>query len=300
MDLSIIIVNYNTIELTKQTLHSIFDKKYNFIYEVFVVDNASTDGSVDMIKTEFPQVQLIENNQNLGFSKANNLAITLAEGKYILLLNSDTVVLEDCLSKSLSYLDAHPEIGVLGCQVILKNGQLDHACKRGFPTPEASLYYILKLNKLFPNSKRFGQYDLTYLSDQEVNQVDAVTGAFMMVRRGVIDEVGGLDEDFFMYGEDLDWCYRIKKAGWKIIYYPEAKIIHYKGASNKKKKVKIVYEFHRAMYLFYKKHYNEKYNAFVKGLVYMGIGIKLAISTVVNLFKKRGGHDDQGKPKDTK
>ncbi|SET21539.1 hypothetical protein SAMN05660297_01698 [Natronincola peptidivorans] len=300
MDLSIIIINYNTKELTKQTLQSIFDKKYDFTYEVFVVDNASIDDSVDMIKTEFPQVKLVENSENLGFSKANNLAIKASTGRLILLLNSDTLVLEDCLEKCVVYMENHETIGALGCKVMLSNGMLDHACKRGFPTPDAALYYMLKLDKLFPDSRRFGQYDLTYLCENEMNEVDVLTGAFMMVRREVIDEVDLLDENFFMYGEDIDWCYRIKRAGWRIVYYPEAKIIHYKGGSNKKKKTKIVYEFHRAMYLFYKKHYNEKYNTLVKGLVYMGIGVKLMVSVFINLLKKRGGDYDQGKSKDTK
>lgn len=289
MDLSIIIVNYNTKELLKQTIESVIQTIGQTIkYEIIVSDNGSKDGSNEMMKSCFPQIKLIENNANLGFSKANNVAIKEARGRYILLLNSDTVVKDDCLQKSVAYMDKHGEIGVLGCRVVLPNGILDHACKRGYPTPEASLYYILKLNKLFPSSKKFGAYALDYLPDNEINEVDSLVGAFMMVRKEAIDKVGLLDEDFFMYGEDIDWCYRIKEAGYKVIYYPEAEIIHYKGASSKKKRLKTIYEFHRAMILFYNKHYIHKYNFLVTFLVYIGISLKLILTLFINLFRKRG------------
>jgi len=288
MILSVVVISYNTKELTKQTLQSIFDKKiYNYTYEVIVVDNASTDGSIEMLKKEFPQVKLILSDKNLGFSKGNNLAIKQSQGQYILLLNSDTVIIDDCLEKSIRYMEKHKSVGALGCKVLLSNGELDHACKRGFPTPEASLYYMLKMDKLFPESTKFGQYTLNYLSQDEINEVDSVTGAFMMVRREAFDQVGLLDEDFFMYGEDIDWCYRIKTAGWKIIYFPESKIIHYKGGSSKKKRWKVMYEFHRAMYLFYHKHYAKKYNFAITLAVYLGISIKLALSLIINVGRRR-------------
>lgn len=288
MDLSIIIVNYNTKDLLMQTIQSVINNTKNISYEIIVSDNNSTDGSVEMIQEYFPEVKLIENDGNLGFPKGNNVAIKLALGRYILLLNSDTVVIEDCIEKCIKYMDEHNDIGSLGCKVILKSGQLDHACKRGYPTPEASLFYMIKLHKLFPRNKKFGQYSLSYLHEDETNEVDSLTGAFMMLRRKVIDQVGLLDEEFFMYGEDIDWCFRIKEAGWKILYYPKAKIIHYKGASSKKKRFKTLYEFHRAMILFYDKHYKAKYNIFVTILVYLGIYTKLTLSLFINLFRKRG------------
>ncbi len=290
MDLSIIIVNYNTLELTKQTLNSIYRTQHPFDYEIFVVDNHSQDDSVQMIKRDFPDVKLIVNDQNVGFSKANNIALKRAKGRFILLLNSDTVVQELCLEKSLEYLKAHPCVGALGCKVMLENGSLDHACKRGFPTPMASFYYMLRLDKLFPNSRRFGAYDLTYLSENEIHEVDSLTGAFMMLPKEVIEAVGLLDEDFFMYGEDIDWCYRIRQKGWKIIYYPHAVIIHFKGGSSKKKPIKIIYEFHRSMYLFFRKHYRKDSNFIVASLVYLGISLKFLVSLIANLFiKKRVG-----------
>ncbi|MBI6873603.1 glycosyltransferase family 2 protein [Clostridium aciditolerans] len=288
MDLSIIIVNYNTKELLKQTIQSVIDTTKNIDYEIIVSDNNSTDGSIEMVEEYFPQVNLIKNKDNLGFPKGNNVAIKKSIGRYVLLLNSDTVVIDNCLEKCIKYMNSHKNIGVLGCRVVLKDGQLDHACKRGFPTPESSLFYMLKLYKLFPDSKKFGQYTLSYLHEDEINEVDSLTGAFMMLRKETIDEVGLLDEEFFMYGEDIDWCYRIKEAGWKVMYYPEAKIIHYKGASSKKKRFKTLYEFHRAMILFYDKHYRLKYNIFVTILVYLGVCVKFILSLFVNIFKKRG------------
>lgn len=288
MDLSIIIVNYNTRELLKQTIQSVIDNTYKLEYEVIVVDNASSDDSVPVIKKNYPQVNVIQNTENLGFPKANNIGIKQSTGRYVLLLNSDTEVIGDCLQKCINYMDSHTDIGVLGCKLVLANGELDHACKRGFPTPEASLWYMLKMYKLFPGNKRFGQYKMNYLSDDEINEVDSLTGAFMLLRREVIDKVGLLDEQFFMYGEDLDWCFRIKEAGWKVVYYPEAVTVHYKGGSSKKKRYKTIYEFHRAMYLFYNKHYLKKYNTIITLFVYIGIGIKLSIAIILNLLKPAG------------
>lgn len=287
MDLSIIIVNYNTKDLLFQTIQSVINTSKNIDYEVIVSDNNSTDGSIEMVKETFPKVKLIENKDNLGFPKGNNIAIKQSKGKYVLLLNSDTVVIEDCLSKSIEYMNIHKEIGVLGCKIVLRDGKLDHACRRGFPTPEASLFYILKLDKLFPNNEKFTQYTLSHLDEDQTNEVDSLMGAFMMLRRTVIEEVGLLDEQFFMYGEDIDWCFRIKQAGWKVMYYPEAKIIHYKGASSRKKPYKTLYEFHRAMILFYNKHYRTKYNLGVTILVYLGVYIRFFMSLFKNLVKKR-------------
>lgn len=288
MDVSIIIVNYNTKDLLKQTIDSVLKTTTGIEYEIIVVDNDSRDGSIQMVREEYPEVLLIANNGNLGYAKANNIGIKKSSGRYTLLLNSDTVVAKDCIKSCMKYMDENKKVGALGCKVELLNGELDRACKRGFPTPQASLYYMLKLDKLYPNSKRFGQYNLTYLPNDKINEVDVLVGAFMMVRHEAILKVGLLDEEFFMYGEDIDWCYRIKEAGYKNIYYPLAKITHYKGASSKKRRLMTIYEFHRAMYLFYNKHYRKKYNFLVTGAVYGGIGIKLGLTLLLNLFKRRG------------
>lgn len=286
MDLSIVIVNYNTKDLLKQTIESVINNTKGIEYEIWVVDNSSKDGSVEMVQEEFKSVKLIASKENLGFPKGNNVAIKKATGRYILLLNSDTKVIGDNLQNCVAYMDKHKDIGALGCKVELSDGTLDHACKRGFPTPEASLYYFLKLNKIMKNRKKYGAYTAEYLGEDEVGEVDALMGAFMMIPRTVVDKVGMLDEEFFMYGEDIDWCYRIKEAGYKIMYYPKEKIIHFKGSSSKKKKAKTTYEFHRAMILFYRKHYNDKYNIFIKILVYIGVALRMILSMIKNLFKK--------------
>ncbi|MBZ4687992.1 MAG: glycosyl transferase family 2 [Clostridiales bacterium] len=286
MDLSVIIVSYNNKKLLKQTIDSIYDTRQNINFEIIVVDNKSTDGSVELIKQNYNQVKLIENKNNLGFSKANNIGIKQSKGRYILLLNSDTIVTDNCFEKCIKYMKQHPDIGALGCKVVLPDGKLDPACKRSFPTPEVSFYRMTGLSKLFPKSKRFGKYNLTYLDEDEIHEVDCLVGAFMMVKRETIEQVGLLDEDFFMYGEDIDWCYRIKNAGWKIVYYPEAQIIHYKGGSSDKKNPKLIYEFYRSMYLFYNKHYKDKYSFLTTLLVYSGIGTILALKLVLNAFKR--------------
>lgn len=284
LDLSIVIVNYNTRKLTLDCLQSIYKSHMTHSYEVFVVDNNSMDNSVEAIADIFPQAQLIANSDNVGFSKANNQGINIASGRYVLLLNSDTVVQPDTLDIMIRFMDANPTVGAAGCKVVLPDGSLDKACRRGFPTPSASFYYAFGISKLFPNNPKFNQYQLSYLDPDKDYPVDCLVGAFMMVRRETIDQVGMLDEDFFMYGEDIDWCYRIKEAGWGIHYYPYTQITHYKGASSRRKPFKIIYEFHRAMYLFHKKHYEKKYSFIVNAVVYTGIAVKLAISLLLNRF----------------
>ncbi|WP_026885133.1 glycosyltransferase family 2 protein [Clostridium beijerinckii] len=289
MKLSIIIVNYNTYNLTKQAIESIIKEHHNFNYEIILIDNASSDGSIYKLQDKFKNIlitqklRIIINKDNLGFAKANNIGIKLAKGKYILLLNSDTVLKENCLEKCIAQIKKDKNIGALGCKVILANGELDHACKRGFPTPKASLYYFLKLHK--KNALKYGQYNAFHLDENEIGEIDCLTGAFMLMPKFVFEEVGGLDEDFFMYGEDIDLCYKIKERGYKILYYPEAQIIHYKGASSKKKRFKVIYDFHEAMWIFYKKHYKDKYGSFVTSLVYCGIKMKYLIEIFKNLFK---------------
>lgn len=293
MKLSIIIVNYKTYELTKQTIDSVLRQNVNFEYEIILVDNASQDGSIEKIQSDFQNIinqktlKVIINDSNLGFSKANNIGIKNSIGEYILLLNSDTKLDEDCLQKCMEYMNEH--IGALGCKIILPDGKLDHACKRGFPTPSASLYYLIGLDK--KNLDKYGQYDALYLDEDEIGEVDALMGAFMLMPRSVLNETGLLDETFFMYGEDIDLCYRIKEAGYKIVYYPETKIIHYKGGSSSEKfkprrrNPKTIYDFHDAMWIFYKKHYIRKYNVLITILVFLGIWLKYILSSFKNFLK---------------
>jgi GT2 family glycosyltransferase len=259
-------------------------------YEIIIVDNASKDGSIEMIQenyiNKFKQVKLILNNQNLGFSKANNIGIKQANGRYILLLNSDTVVKQSSINKCIEFADNNEDIGVVGCKIVLKDGRLDVACKRAFPTPINSLYHALNLDKLFPKNKKIAAYNLTYIDENQVSNVECIMGAFMLVKKEVIQQVGMLDERFFMYGEDIDWCYRIKNAGWQIYYYPKAEIVHYKKASGKRS-FKVIYQFYNAMLLFYKKHYIGNYNVLVTLLVYIGVYALLGLAFTKNLFKSR-------------
>lgn len=286
MDLSIVIVNYNTRELLMQSLESVALACSSLTAEIFVVDNGSSDGSVDAVKSRYPKVHVLSNLENRGFACANNLAIRKSKGRYILLLNSDTLVHSDTFNVIVDFMDSHKTVGASGCKVIKPDGKLDLACKRSFPTPSNSLYHLLKLDRLFPESRRFGTYNLTYLDEDEVQPVDCLVGAFMMVRKEVISEVGMLDEEFFMYGEDIDWCYRIKQAGWGVWYVPTASIIHYKGASSKKKKNRMIYEFHRSMFIYYRKHYLRGTKSVSSIIILLGIIMSLLAAWLVNLGKR--------------
>jgi len=293
MELSIIIVNFETYELTKQTINSVINNNHEFSYEIIVVDNCSRDNSFDQLNSSFKKevdnkiIKFIANPRNDGFAVANNIGIKLAKGEFILLLNSDTVVKNQAIEKTLDYIRRNTDVGAIGCKVVLEGGKLDKACRRSFPEPKNSFYRLFGLAKLFPNNNKFTEYNLESLDENGIYEVDSLTGAFMLVRKLAIDKIGLLDEDFFMYGEDIDWCYRIKKAGWKIIYYGKSEIIHYKGASSKKKKSKLIYEFHRAMYLFYNKHYRKKYSFLTTVLTYIGIGLLFLIKLFLNLFKSK-------------
>ncbi|CAH1223426.1 MULTISPECIES: glycosyltransferase family 2 protein [unclassified Paenibacillus] len=282
VDVSIIIVNYNTRQLTLDCLESVYASRTAYHYEIIVIDNASHDGSVEAIRTAYPEVLMIANGDNTGFAVANNQGMKVARGRYILLLNSDTVVQPDTLEVMIGFMDRRPEMGASGCKVILPDGSLDKACKRGFPTPSASFYYAFGLSRLFPDRPKFNQYQLGHLSPDDEYPIDCLVGAFMLVRREVVEQVGGLDETFFMYGEDVDWCYRIKEAGWGIYYYPRTYIVHYKGASARRKPMKIVYEFHRAMWVFHRKHYAKRYSLFTNTVVWLGISLKFSMSLIRN------------------
>lgn len=292
MDLSIIIVNYRTYELTKQTIESVINKDHPFSYEICVVDNASSDGSLEKLQGDFSKesadglIKFFANIENNGFAFANNIAIKQTTAKYVLLLNSDTIVVDDCLRKCISYMESDKNIGALGCKVVLPDGSLDKACRRSFPDINVSFYRMTGFSRIFPKSKRFGRYNLTYLDENETYEVDSLVGAFMLVRSDTIKEVGLLDESFFMYGEDIDWCYRIKAAGWKIIYYGDPKIIHYKGASSKQK-IRLIYEFHRAMHIFYNEHYKDQHHLTINAFTYMGIWSTFGLKLFLNLFKKQ-------------
>lgn len=284
MDLTIIIVNYNVKEFLEQSIISIKKSCNDIQYELFVIDNASSDGSVELIRKKFPEVNLITNTKNNGFAAANNQAIKQAQGEYILLINPDTIVQEDTFSTILSFFQNHPECGMLGCKILNPDGSLQLSCRRSFPTPWVAFTKIIGLSKLFPNNKLFGYYNLTYLNPDQTYEVEAISGSFMFFRQQVVDDVGYLDESFFMYGEDLDWCFRIREAGWKIYYLPETKIIHFKGESSKKSEVDLTLQFYRAMKLFVEKHYHNRYLHVPQWLLMLGITLRASLTFLSKFF----------------
>ena len=278
MTLSILIVNYNAKSLLRRCLASIYQGTRESLFDVCVADNNSRDGSVEMVRSEFPQVRVVENETNLGFSKANNALIAQTQADYVLLLNPDTLVIGDAIERVMNYMEANPKVGICGCRVLNSDRTLQLACRRSIPTPQVAFYRLTGLSKLFPNSKTMARYNLTYEDPEKTHEVDAVSGAFLMIRRKVIDDIGLLDEQFFMYGEELDWCLRTKRAGWSVVYYPEAKIIHHKGESTKYNSRKAAFEFYRAMYLFHKKHFAKDCSIVTNALIYLGIFLKALLS----------------------
>ena len=253
-----VIVNYNVEFFLEQCLNSVQKALENINGQVFIVDNNSIDGSVEMVQRKFPAYSLLANKENVGFSKANNQAILQADAEYILLLNPDTVVEEETFSKVIGFMDSHPDAGGLGVRMVDGKGKFLPESKRGLPTPAVAFYKIFGLSKLFPKSERFGQYHLGYLSEFETNKIEILSGAFMLMRSEALEKVGLLDEAFFMYGEDIDLSYRILKGGYTNYYFPETRIIHYKGESTKKSSVNYVFVFYRAMIIFAEKHFSQK------------------------------------------
>ncbi len=258
MQLSIIIVNYNVKYFVEQCLISVSKALKNIDAEVFVVDNNSVDGSCEMIRTKFEWVKLIENKKNHGFSYANNQAIRISQGKYVLLLNPDTVVEENSFDKVLTFMDSNPEAGGLGVKMIDGKGNFLPESKRSLPTPEVAFYKIFGFSSLFPKSKIFSKYHLGYLDKDKIHEVEVLSGAFMLLRKETLEKTGLLDESFFMYGEDIDMSYRVLLAGYKNFYFPETTIIHYKGESTKKSSVNYVVVFYNAMIIFAQKHFSQK------------------------------------------
>ena len=310
LDLSVVIVNYNVREFLEQALRSVERASDGLGVEVFVVDNNSVDGSVEMVRTHFPTVQIIANEHNGGFGWANNQAIRQARGRYLLILNPDTIVQEDTLGTLVRFMDTHPEAGAVGCQILNPDGTFAPESRRAFPTPRVAFFRMTGLSRLFPKSRLLGQYNLTYLPIDAVAEVDALSGSCMLVRHTALyfartDEQGearhhaqpatcnpqpaeagtgaGLfDEHFFMYGEDLDWCYRIQQAGWKIFYTPETRIIHYKGESTKKGELRYVKLFYGAMLRFAEKHLQHRHSRLFLWLLHLGVVARAGLSILTH------------------
>ncbi|NNC95518.1 MAG: glycosyltransferase [Chitinophagales bacterium] len=284
--LSVVIVNYNVKYFLEHALYSVRKASRTLHVEVFVVDNNSSDGSNEMLLKNFPEVNLIANNDNLGFAKANNQAIKKANGEFVLLLNPDTVVQEDTFEKCLSFMKEHPEAGALGVKMVDGSGKFLPESKRALPTPGVALFKLSGLSSLFPKSRIFGKYHLGYLDESKTHEVDVLAGAFMMIRKSVLDSAGLLDEDFFMYGEDVDLSYRIKLAGFKNYYYPETRIIHYKGESTKKGSLNYVRMFFNAMAIFADKHYSSGTARFYHFIIQIAIILSAALTLIRSSVKR--------------
>lgn len=281
MELSVIIVNYNVRQFLENALTSILRAVEGIGGEIFVVDNASDDGSAEMVKVKFPGVQLIENSANLGFSRSNNLALRRATGRYLLLINPDTVVQEDTIRVMMRFFEETPDAGLAGCKILNPDGTFQLPCRRSFPTPWVALTKVSGLAALFPSSRVFGRYNLTYLSEDETYPVDAVSGSFMMLRREVYEKVGELDESFFMYGEDLDWCFRVGETGFRVYYVHSTKIVHFKGESTRRSDIDELHHFYGAMRLFVRKHFSGSRP--LLALLDLGIVLREAVAWVGRL-----------------
>ncbi|MCD6201492.1 MAG: glycosyltransferase [Bacteroidales bacterium] len=280
MDISIVIVSFNVRYFLESCLYSVYRAMEGIDGEVIVVDNASVDGTLPMLSKKFPEITLISNKENVGFSKACNQGIAIASGRYVLLLNPDTLIEETTLIKSIRFLDKHPDAGALGVKMIDGKGNFLPESKRALPTPMVAFYKIFGLSSLFPHSPTFNRYYLGHLDENVTHSVEVLTGAFMMLRKEVLDKTGGLDEDYFMYGEDVDLSYRITQAGYRNYYYPETTIVHYKGESTKKGSLNYVILFYKAMLIFAGKHFSRQRAGLISLLIRPAIYIRAALSAI--------------------
>lgn len=288
---SIVIVNWKTPELLANCLDSVLADSNSSEFDIWVVDNNSGDNSLQILESRFPAVNVIANDDNVGFARACNQAFTKVNGSHILLLNPDTLVVGDAISAMQEYLDTHPVCGAVGPKVLNMDGTLQLACRRAFPSPKAAFFRLTYLSRLFPNNKTFAQYNLTYADPNAEMEVDALSGACMMVRRTTIEQVGLLDEAIFMFGEDIDWCWRFKQAGWTVNYLPTAAVFHHHGASSRLRPVGATINLHKGMDVFYRKHLAPQYPFVFNWLVYAAIwsraALFVALATVKGLFLRK-------------
>ena len=292
MKLSVIIVPYKAKEKLETTLDAVYSSKVNFDYEVVIVDNLPPSGTEDLVRRKYltkPDIAAktiyIPNAENVGFPKANNQGLRISKGEYKLLLNPDTQVAPETFQVMLDFMESRKDVGIATCQLVKTDGSLDLACRRSFPDPWVSFFRLSGLSKLFPNNKTLAKYNLTYKSIYEETQVDACSGAFMFVSPACFAKIGLLDEDYYMYGEDLDWCFSANANGFKVWYYPKTVTIHYRGQSSKQNPFAL-YAFHDAMWIFYKKHLYTKYPKPFSWLVWIGIYGRYALKRFINFFKK--------------
>lgn len=293
--LHIVIVNYKTPRMTVEAIESVLSSHLpERNVHLWVVDNGSNDSSTAVIRERFPNVTLIKSPRNLGFAGGNNLALRKILNvepsrnrldSFVLLLNSDVQVEPNAIAACLDFMDCQLRAGIVGPKVVLPDGTLDLACRRGFPTPLNAFWKLTGLARRYPGSRVFSGYNLTYLDENVTAEVDSVGGAFMLLRMAAVDQAGLLDERFFMYGEDLDWSYRIKAHGWRVFYFPEARATHLKSASARRQSRRMIVEFYRAMWLFHRKHYAARTFFLINWLVMIGIVARGMLALAVNAFR---------------
>jgi GT2 family glycosyltransferase len=282
---SVIIVNYNGGERLLECLATLV-RATRAPIEILLVDNASSDGSDRLAAQRFRALRLIQNPDNRGFARAANQGLALARADYLLLLNPDLIVGDRAVDTVLAFMAAHPEVGICGPRILLPSGRLDRPCRRSFKTPATYLHKALALTSLFPGSRTFGHYYLSYLDERQTFEVDAVIGAFLMTRRSLVDRIGPLDERFFLYCEDEDFCLRAKRAGFKVVYLGEAVAVHHKSSSARQMPVRSLYEWHRSVLQFHRKNIAPECGPVTNGLVYVGISIALAAKAAVALARR--------------
>ncbi len=283
---AVVIVSYNVRELLRDCLRSVLAERERPL-EVVVVDNASTDGSPEMVAREFPAVCLISNPRNRGFAVASNQGIAATRAPAVLSLNPDTVVQPGAIATLAAFLDRHPEVGAVGPKIRRPDGSLDLAARRAFPSPAVALFRLSLLSRLFARHPAMGRYNLTDRSPDVEQEIDAGTAACLMFRRAALEQVGAYDEDFFMYGEDLDLCYRLKARGWRIVYLPAAVVLHYKGQSSRQRSNAMIREFHRSMWIFFSKHYRKSTPAPLAALIRSAIEARAAGLLLANAVRRQ-------------
>lgn len=283
---SICIVPINARQVLADCLRSLAEHT-SLPYEIIVVDNGSTDGTAEMLAVDFPEVRYVGNPDNIGYTRANNIAMRMARGKHIVLLNADTLVLDAAIDRLTAYLEDHPDVGVCGPKVLNRDGSLQLPCRRGEPRPWAVISYFSGLAQRFPKDRRFSGYLLTHLDEDEINPVDGVSGSCMLIRGEVYRQIGGLDERFFAYQEDADYCARARAAGWQVVYMPKARIVHFGGlGGSRAQPYRGVWEWHRSYFLYYRKHLARDY-FFAFNWVYYGLmGLKLLFSLMMTFIRR--------------
>ncbi len=292
-ELTTIIVSYQCREAVDRCLRSLEEERVDLAMDVVIVDNASLDGTAEMVAERYPWVTLIQNAENVGFASASNEAIDRTSGPFVLLLNPDTLVPPGAIAKAVDELERQPaDVGMLGVKLVRPDGTFDQACKRGFPTISSALFYFFHLNRIWPRSGRFAQYTAGPLGEDDAGFVDAINGAFMLIRREAATSVGPLDERYWLYAEDLDWCHRFWKRGWKVMYWPGAEVIHWKGGSSGDvRSWALNRAFHRSMWLFYAKHYAPRHSRLLTPLVWTGVWARFVLSALINAVRKPPVHD---------